>query len=100
MRMLTIVCRARFDDEVLVLMNEQGIKGYTVLSGVGGSGETGAVSGHGWTDRNTLFLVALDDAQMAILVTAVKALHARLVEEHRGHEVPLKAFLHPCEVVL
>lgn len=101
MRMLTIVCRAKFDDELLMLMNEQGIKGYTMLSRVGGSGETGAVSGqHGWTDRNTLFLVALDDAQMAILVNAVKALHTRLVAEHGGHEVPLKAFLQPCQVVL
>ena len=78
-----------------------GIAGYTVISGAGGSGETGAVSGsHGWTDRNTMFLVALDDEHMTVLVNGVKELHARLVEEHHGHEVPLKVFLQPCEVIV
>jgi hypothetical protein len=47
-----------------------------------------------------LFLVALGEAQMAILVSAIKEFHARLVEEHTGHEVPLKVFLQPCEVIL
>jgi hypothetical protein len=46
-----------------------------------------------------IFLVALDDAQMARLVTAVKELHARIVEEQYGLEVPLKGFLQPCEVI-
>ena len=101
MQMLTIVCREKFDDDVLVLFSELGIKGYTVMSGAGGSGETGAVPGkHGWTDRNMLFLVVLDDAQMAALVIAVKELHVRLVAEHTGLEVLLKAFLQPCEVIL
>jgi nitrogen regulatory protein PII len=101
MKMLTIVCREKFKEEVLVLFATLGIKGYTVMSGAGGSGDTGAVSGkHGWTDRNMLFLVALDDAQMTTLVTAVKELNVRLVAEHSGREVPLKAFLQPCEVIL
>jgi hypothetical protein len=101
MQMLTIVCREEYNDEMHIVFNDLGIKGYTVMFGAGGSGDTGAVSGkHGWTDRNTLFLVALDDAQMAALVTVVKELHARLVEERAGHEVPLKAFLQPCEMIL
>lgn len=101
MKMLTIVCREGFDDYVLLVFNELGIKGYTVMPGAGGSGKTGAVSGtHGWTDRNTLFMIALVDAQMATLVAAVKELHARLVAEHHGIEVPLKAFLQPCELIL
>ncbi len=55
---------------------------------------------NGWTDRNMLFLVVLDDAQMAALVIAMKELHVRLVAEHAGLEVLLKAFLQPCEVIL
>ena len=47
-----------------------------------------------------LFLVALNDDQVAPLVTAMKELHVRLMEEHFGIEVPLKAFLQPCELVL
>ena len=75
---------------MLVLFGTLGIKGYKVMSGAGGSGETGTVSGtHGWTDRNMLFLVALDNDPMARLVNAAKKLHASLVTEHGGHEVAL-----------
>jgi len=101
MKMLTIVCREEFKEHVLVLFVTLGIKGYTVIPGAGGSGDTGTVSGtHGWTDRNMLFLVVLDHDQMALLVNAVKKLHADLVTEHGGHEVALKMFLQPCEVML
>ncbi len=101
MKMLTIVCREEFDDYVLLLFTELGITGYTVMPGAGGSGKTGAVSGtHGWTDRNTLFMVVLADAEMATLVAGMKELRARLVEEQSGREIPLKAFLQPCELIL
>jgi hypothetical protein len=101
MKMLTIVCSEKLEDEVLLLFKDLGIKGYTVMSGAGGSGETGAVSAKfSWTKRNMIFLVVLDDAQMTRLLTAVKALHARIVEEQYGLEVPLKLFLQPCEVML
>jgi hypothetical protein len=101
MKMLTIVCREEFDDYVLLLFNDLGITGYTVLPGAGGSGKTGAVSGtHGWTDRNTLFMVVLADPEMATLVAAMKDLRARLVEEQSGREIPLKAFLQSCELIM
>ena len=101
MKMLTIVCREEFDDFVLLVFIDLGVKGYTMMSGASGSGETGAVSGRrGWTDRNTLFMVTLEDAQMAALVSAMKGFRARLTEEQHGVEVPLKAFLQPCEVIL
>ncbi|MBU6482069.1 MAG: hypothetical protein KGS09_16155 [Nitrospirae bacterium] len=101
MKMLTLVCREKFKEDVLVLFATLGIKGYPVIAGAGGSGDTGTVSGtHGWTDRNMLFLVALNNDQMTILVNAVKKLHADLVTEHSGHEIALKVFLQPCEVIL
>jgi hypothetical protein len=101
MKMLTIVCREEFDDYVLLLFNDLHITGYTVMPGAGGSGKTGTVSGtHGWTDRNTLFMVVLADAQMAALVAAMRELRARLVEEQSGREIPLKVFLQPCELIM
>jgi nitrogen regulatory protein PII len=101
MKMLTIVCREQFEDEVLVLFKSLEVSGYTVLHGVGGSGETGAVSvTHTSHDRNKLLLVALDDDRMAPLLQAVKQLQARLVQERMGHAVPFKAFLQPCELVV
>ena len=45
MKMLHIVCGKRLEDEILAIFKELGIKGYTVISGVGGSGVTGTLSG-------------------------------------------------------
>lgn len=101
MKMLTIVCREQFEDEVLVVFSALGITGYTVVHGVGGSGETGAVSvTHTSSSNNKLLLVVLDDDRMDTLVQAVRQLQARLVQEHLGHPVPFKAFLQPCEPVV
>src|SRR5207248_258077 len=101
MKMLTIVCREQFEDEVLVMFKTLGITGYTVIHGVGGSGETGAVSvTHTKGDNNKLLLVALDDDRMVTLVQAVRELQARLVKEFKGHPVAFKAFLQPCEPIV
>jgi len=101
MKMATIVCREQFEDEVLVVFSNLKISGYTVVHGVGGSGETGAVSvTHTSYERNKLILVALDDDRMELLVKGLKQLLARLVDERLGHAVPLKAFVQPCEPVL
>jgi nitrogen regulatory protein PII len=101
MKMLSIMCREQFEDEVLVVFGALGITGYTVIHGVGGSGETGAVSvTHTSTERNKLLLVALDDDRMATLVQAVRELQARLFKEKLGHPVPFKAFLQPCELIV
>jgi nitrogen regulatory protein PII len=101
MKMLTIVCREKYEDEVLVVFSNLKISGYTVVHGVGGSGETGAVSvTHPSRDGNKLILVALDDERMDLLVKEVKQLQARMVEEHLGHPVPFKAFLQTCDPVV
>ncbi len=101
MQMLTIMCGARSDEEVRVLLNNLAVKGYTVISDVGGSGQTGTVFGKGvWTDRSKLYLIALNDEHMAPLVNAVKELNVRLVQERHGLEVPLKVFLQPCKLIV
>jgi Nitrogen regulatory protein P-II len=102
MKMLTLVCGEKIEDEVLGLFNELEIKGYSVISGVEGRGQTGIVSGAGgwWIDRNKLYLVALDDDHMAPLVNAVREMYARLIQAHYGHEVPLKVFVQPCELIV
>jgi hypothetical protein len=103
MKMLKIVCGAKFEEEILAMFKNLGIKGYTVISGVGGSGQTGTVSGTGSsTDRNTLFMVALEDdhVHMTQVLNAVREIHARHVHGYRGLEIPLKVFLQPCEVIL
>jgi hypothetical protein len=37
---------------------------------------------------------------MAPLVNAVRELYARLIQAHYGHEVPLKVFVQPCELIV
>lgn len=101
MKMLTLICREKIEDKVFLLLHNLAIKGYTVISGVGGKGQTGTVyRWWGATDRNTVYMIALDDTLMSSLVNAVRELHTRLVQEHAGHEVPLKAFLQPCELIV
>ena len=101
MKMLTIVCREQFEVEVLAVFSSLKISGYTVVHGVGGSGETGAVSVTRTSyDHNKLILVALDDERMDLLVKGVRQLLARLLEERLGEPVPLKAFVQACEPVV
>ena len=103
MKMLNIVCGEKLEEEILALFKNLGIKGYTMVKGVGGSGQTGTVSGTGGSiDRNTLFMVALEDAHihMTEVLNAVREIHARHIHGYRGLEIPLKVFLQPCEVIL
>lgn len=101
MKMLMLICGEKIEDKVHMLLSNLEIKGYTVISGVGGRGQTGAVYGWwAWSDRNAVYLIALDDTLMSSLVNAVRELNSRLVQEHAGHEVPLKVFLQPCERIV
>jgi hypothetical protein len=101
MKMLTIVCGEKIEDEVLMLLDSFIVKGYTVIAHVGGSGETGVVSGRGaWTDRNKMYLIALDDQRITPLVEGVKELQIKLVQDHNGRQVPLRVFLQPCELIV
>ena len=100
MKMITIICRENLESAVLQILNELGVKGYTIMSGLGGRGQTGAVSEHSWTDRNVSFMVALEDQNVTSVTTAVKQMYVRLLESNSGEDVPLKVFLQPCEVIL
>ena len=75
MKMLNIVCGEKLEGEILAMFKDLGIKGYTVIAGVGGTGQTGTVSGTGGSiDRNTLFMVALEDEHihMTQILNAVR----------------------------
>jgi hypothetical protein len=105
MKMLQIVCGKRLEDEILAMFKTVGIKGYTVISGVGGSGVTGTVpasnslTSHG---TNTLFMVALgyEAAFLPQIVAALKELRAKHIQGHDDRAIPLKVFLLPCEIII
>lgn len=100
MKMITIICRENLESAVLQILNELGVKGYTIMSGLGGRGQTGSVSEHSWTDRNVSFMLALEDQNVTSVTNAVKQMYVRLLESNSGEDVPLKVFLQPCEVIL
>lgn len=105
MKMLHIVCGKRLEEEIVALFKKLGIKGYTVILGVGGSGVTGtvpasnSVTSHG---TNTLFMVALgyEAAFLPQIVAALKELRANHIQGHDDREIPLKVFLQPCEIII
>jgi hypothetical protein len=107
MKMLHIVCGKRLESEILALFKELGIKGYTVISGVGGSGETGIVSGADpitvdSANSNTLFMVALgyEATFLPRIIAALKELRAQHIQGHDDRMIPLKVFLQPCEIII
>lgn len=105
MKMLHIVCGKKFEDEVVALFKKLGIKGYTVISGVGGSGVTGSVpvsSSFSSQGTNTLFLVALgyEASFLPQIVASLKELRAKHIQGHDDREIPLKVFLQPCEIII
>lgn len=100
MKMVTIICREKLEREVIQLLNGLGVKGYTVMSGLGGKGMTGAVSEHGWIERNVGFFVVVDEEQATSLAHAVKQLYMTLLEQQSGQEVPIRVFQSSCDVIL
>ncbi|OQW32824.1 MAG: hypothetical protein A4E19_05570 [Nitrospira sp. SG-bin1] len=105
--MLHIVCGKRFEDEIIVLLKKMGIKGYTVIPGVGGSGVTGTVTGANSAGEhndktNTLFMIALgyESTFLPEIVSALKELRAKHIQGHDDREIPLKVFLQPCEIII
>jgi nitrogen regulatory protein PII len=100
MRMITIICREKLEREVVQLLNTLGVQGYTTMSGLGGKGLSGAVSEHGWIERNMKFVVVLGEEQATSLASAVKQLYAKLLEQQSGEKVPLRVFSVPCDLIL
>jgi hypothetical protein len=107
MKMLHIVCGKRLEGEILAMFKKLGIKGYTVISGVGGSGETGIVAGAdpitgNSVHTNTLFMVALgyESTFLPEIVSALKEIRAKHLQGHDDRAIPLKVFLQPCEIII
>lgn len=58
--MLHIVCEKRFETAIVAILKEVGLKGHTVISGMGGRGVTGTVSGPDTsTDQSSVIRSAL-----------------------------------------
>jgi hypothetical protein len=99
MKMLTIACRDSLVDEVWAVLMKSGVKGYTLLGKAVGRGETDpSPPPLNLEGQTNLLLVVLPEKQMTQVLDGLTALHDQLAQ-HR-HEVPLRVFAQPCEVLL
>ena len=97
MRMVLIVLRSSLEDDVLGLLEREGVTAFTVLPQALGVGEAGpAMHSFPWPGFNLVILAALDDVQATRLVQGITVFRDRAVERQLGATVPLRAFVLPC----
>ena len=99
MKTLIIVARDSMVHDLEQVLNNNGVKAYTILKNVIGKGVTGSVLGtflH--PEINTLIFSVLPPDLADRAVSALKSLHAER-KKASGHDgaIPLKVFSFPCE---
>jgi hypothetical protein len=101
MKIVLIICRESLEEDILVLLNEHSVKGYTKIEGVSGSGETG-IAGESFFSpgANTIILTALNDDHCRCVVTELKTFQSKLAEQQHGAKIPLRLFVLPCEQLI
>ena len=99
MKTLIIVARDSMLNDLEELLQNNGVKAYTILTNVMGKGVTGRVYGtflH--PSINAIIFAVLPPDQADRAVSALKTLHAARKESTHGEQpVPLKVFSFPCE---
>jgi hypothetical protein len=97
LQMVLIVFRDSLDSDVLGVLREIGIRSFTDLPEVYGSGATGgAFHSFEWRGTNAMILTAIDNGLAARLIASLAKLRDRVVASGRGGVMPLRVFLLPC----
>ncbi len=103
-KLLLITFRQSLEQELARILHEIGIKTYTMISGVSGMGETGAVPGPydltGWIGANSIIILALNEEQEKLVVEKLKGWHDHLVKQQPSLKIPMRIFVLPCSQVL
>ena len=98
MKTLIIVARDSMLSDLEELLQNNGVKAYTVMSNVMGKGVTGRVFGTFLNpDVNAMIFAVLPPDQADKAVSALQTLHATRKAASRDTPVPLKVFSFPCE---
>jgi nitrogen regulatory protein PII len=95
MKMLMVVYNEVLDDEVMEILDEAKVKGYTKTSGVFGCGETSGthLGTDIWPGLNNILYIACQDSQLKEMLVKIKELKGK--SSHEG----IKAFVLPLEEV-
>lgn len=101
MKMLLIIFRDSLEEEIHGLLKDLGVKAFTELHKVGGTGETGAAfHSFTWPGMNALVLAALPEDQADRVAKGLKEFRDQRIQQQRGLKVPLHAFVLPCVQVV
>lgn len=101
MKMLLIVFRDSLEEEIHGLLNDLGVKAFTELHKVGGTGETGAAfHSFTWAGMNALVLTALPEDQAERVAKGLKEFRDQRIQQQHGAKIPLRVFVLPCEQVV
>lgn len=99
MKMLILVFRSTFNEQVLGVLDELELPGYTESSEVYGTGSMGrAFDSHAWPGYNSMVLSAVGEDDARKVARALKELSERLTAQ--GEKVPLRMFAVPCEQLI
>jgi nitrogen regulatory protein PII len=98
MKTLIIVARDSMVSDLENLLQENGVKAYTIMSNVMGKGVSGRVFGTFLNpDTNAIIFAVLPPEQAGQAIHALQALHATRKAASQDTPIPLKVFSFPCE---
>lgn len=101
MQLVLLVYRTSLEHEVLTILRRCEVSAFTRVPEVWGAGTSGlALHTFAEPGFNAMVLVALTDAKVAALVTALRDFRDAAVARQRGAALPLHVFLLPCRQVL
>ena len=99
MKMLLLVFRSTFSDEVIKILDGLDLPGYTESPRVYGTGTMGRVfDSHAWPGYNSMVLSAMSEPDAKRLAAAIKAFSVSRATA--GEQVPSCIFAVPCERLL
>ncbi|MBI5207016.1 MAG: hypothetical protein HY934_04410 [Candidatus Firestonebacteria bacterium] len=96
MKKITIVYNSAIKDEIMDLLEQCGIKSYTRIENVFGSGKTSGphLGTNVWPGNNDFIIVVVEDSIKNIFMEKIKPLKASLAKE------VLKAFVENVEEII
>ena len=101
MKMLLIVFRESLEEEILALLKQLGVKAFTELPSVVGTGEAGAAfQSFASLGANSMILTAVAEGHAEQVIKGLYAYREQLTQRQHGAYVPLRVFALPCEQVV
>ena len=101
MKMLVLIFRESLEQDVLQLLEELGVKGFTEAPKLQGAGETGQTfQTFGWPGYNAMILAAMEEEQAEQVAARLKTFSQAAQQRQRVAKIPLRLFAVPCECLI